>query len=121
MSVGRILLHFFRVALNLFPGGCDPLSMDGKPLIPQTGDTVMFRKIILALSATAALGAAALAPTAASAWGHGHGGHGHHWRGGYGFGFYGPTYIASSPDCYRVRRVVDTAYGPRVRRILVCN
>lgn len=29
----------------------------------------MFRKIILALSATAALGAAALAPTAASAWG----------------------------------------------------
>lgn len=84
----------------------------------------MFRKLVLALSATVALGAAALAPTAASAWGHGHGGGfhgGHHWRGGYGFGFYGPTYIASSPDCYRVRRVVETAYGPRVRRILVCN
>lgn len=79
----------------------------------------MFRKIVLALSATAALGAAALAPTAASAWGHGH--HGHHWRGGYGFGFYGPTYIASSPDCYRVRRVVETPWGPRVRRVLVCN
>jgi hypothetical protein len=79
----------------------------------------MFRKLILALSATAALGAAALAPTAASAWGHGH--HGHHWRGGYGFGFYGPTYIASSPDCYRVRRVVETPWGPRVRRVLVCN
>ena len=76
----------------------------------------MFRKFILALSATAALGAAALAPTAASAWGHGH--HRHH---GGGFGFYGPTYIASQPTCYRVRRVVDTAYGPRVRRILVCN
>lgn len=80
----------------------------------------MFRKLVLALSATAALGAAALAPTAASAWGHGHHG-GHHWRGGYGFGFYGPTYIASSPDCYRVRRVVETPWGPRVRRILVCN
>jgi hypothetical protein len=79
----------------------------------------MFRKIVLALSATAALGAAALAPTAASAWGHGHGGH--HWRGGYGFGFYGPTYIASAPDCYRVRRVIETPYGPRVRRVLVCD
>ena len=80
----------------------------------------MFRKIVLALSATAALAAAALAPTAASAWGHGrHNG----WHGGYGvgFGFYGPSYIAASPDCYRVRRVVDTAYGPRVRRVLVCN
>jgi hypothetical protein len=92
--------------------------MDGSPLIPQTGDTAMFRKLVLALSATAALGAAALAPTAASAWGHGHG---HHWHGGYGFGFYGPTYIASSPDCYRVRRVVETPWGPRVRRVLVCN
>jgi hypothetical protein len=81
----------------------------------------MFRKIVLALSAAAALGAAALAPTAASAWGHGHGGHGHHFRGGYGFGFYGPTYIASSPDCYRVRRVVETPWGPRVRRVLVCG
>lgn len=79
----------------------------------------MFRKLILALSATAALGAAALAPTAASAWGHGH--HGHRWHGGYGFGFYGPTYIASAPACYRVRRVIETPYGPRVRRILVCN
>ena len=83
----------------------------------------MFRKIVLALSATAALGAAALSPTAASAWGHGHhGGHfGHHWRGGYGFGFYGPTYIAAAPDCYRVRRVIETPYGPRVRRVLVCG
>jgi opacity protein-like surface antigen len=79
----------------------------------------MFRKIVLALSATAALAAAALAPTAASAWGHGHGGH--HWRGGYGFGYHGPTYIASSPDCYRVKRVVETPWGPRVRRVLVCG
>ncbi len=79
----------------------------------------MFRKLILALSATAALGAAALAPTSASAWGHGHG-WGHHWHGGYGFGYVGPSYVVS-PNCYRVRRVVDTVYGPRVRRVLVCG
>jgi hypothetical protein len=96
--------------------------MDGKPLIPQTGDTPMFRKLVLALSATAALGAAAFAPTAASAWGHGHhGGWGHHWRGGYGFGFYGPTYVAG-PDCYLVRRQVQFADGSwHWRRFRVCN
>jgi hypothetical protein len=45
----------------------------------------MFRKIALALGATAVIGAAALTPTTASAWHHGHGHHGHHghWRGGY--------------------------------------
>lgn len=79
----------------------------------------MFRKIVLALSAAAALGAAALAPTAASAWGHGH--HGHHWRGGYGFGFYGPSYVAG-PDCYLVKRKVQIADGSwRWRRFTVCN
>jgi hypothetical protein len=78
----------------------------------------MIRKLILALGATAALGAAALAPTSASAWGHGH--HGH-WRGGYGFGFYGPTYIAG-PDCYTVKRQVQFADGSwRWRRFTVCN
>jgi hypothetical protein len=78
----------------------------------------MFRKIVLALSATAALGAAALSPTAASAWGHGHGGH---WRGGYGFGFYGPTYIVG-PNCYLVRRHVQFADGSwHWRRFRVCN
>jgi hypothetical protein len=78
----------------------------------------MIRKLILALGATAALGAAALIPTTASAWGHGH--HGH-WRGGYGFGFYGPSYIAS-PDCYIVRRQVQLADGSwRWRRFTVCN
>lgn len=82
----------------------------------------MIRKLILALGATAVLGAAALSPTAASAWGHGHG-HGH-WFGhgfGHGFGFYGSTYIAAAPDCYVVKRVVETAYGPRVRRVTVCD
>jgi len=80
----------------------------------------MIRKLILALGATAALGAAALAPTTASAWGHGH--HGHHgWSGGYGYGFYGPTYIAG-PDCYVVKRQVQFADGSwRWRRFTVCN
>jgi hypothetical protein len=79
----------------------------------------MIRKFILALSAAATLGAAALAPTAASAWGHGH--HGHHWRHGFGFGFYGPTYVAG-PDCYIVRRQVQFADGSwRWRRFTVCN
>ena len=80
----------------------------------------MIRKLILSLGATAAIGAAALTPTTASAWGHGHGHWGHHWRGGYGLGFYGPTYVAG-PDCYIVRRVIETPYGPRVRRVTVCN
>jgi hypothetical protein len=82
--------------------------------------TPMIRKLVLALGATAALGAAALSPTSASAFGHGHW-HGHHGWYGHGFGFYGPTYIAAAPDCYVVKRVVETAYGPRVRRVTVCD
>ena len=77
----------------------------------------MTRKLTLALAA-AAIGAAALTPTTASAW-YGHGHHGF-WRGGYGFGFYGPTYIAG-PDCYVVKKVVMTDFGPRVRRVTVCD
>lgn len=84
----------------------------------------MFRKLTIALTAAAALGAVALAPTAASAGGGGwHGGHGHHgWHGGHGFriGFYGPRYV-SGPDCYVVKRLVETPYGPRWRRVTVCN
>lgn len=84
----------------------------------------MFRKLVIALGATAALGLAALAPTTASAHpGHGwhghHGHHGHHWRGGFGFGFY-PAYVGGS-DCYVVRRLVRTPYGPRWRRVTVCD
>jgi hypothetical protein len=74
----------------------------------------MFRKLILALGATAALGAAAFAPTAASAHPHGHWGH------GFGFGIYAPTYVAA-PDCYIVRRLVETPYGLRWRRVTVCD
>jgi hypothetical protein len=82
----------------------------------------MFRKLALALGATAVIGAAALTPTTASAWGGHHGHHGH-WHGhgyGFGFGIYAPTYVAG-PDCYIVKRVVDTPFGPRVRRVTVCD
>ena len=79
----------------------------------------MFRKLIIALGATATLAAAALAPTSASAWGwHHH--HGWGWGHGYGFGIYAPTYVAG-PDCYYVKRLVDTTHGTKVRRVLVCD
>lgn len=77
----------------------------------------MFRKLTIALAATAALGAAALAPTAASAFPHHHWHHGWH---GIGIGFYGPGYYAG-PDCYVVKRLVDTPVGPRWRRVTVCD
>jgi hypothetical protein len=81
----------------------------------------MFRKLTLALGATVALAAAALAPTSASAWGwH----HYHGWGHGYGFGIYAPviapTYVAA-PDCYYVKKVIDTPYGLKVRRVAVCG
>jgi hypothetical protein len=76
----------------------------------------MFRKTILALTAAAALGAAALAPTAASA----------HWNGGWGHGhgFWGPRvglYVGPGyyNSCLR-RQWVGTPYGPRLRWINVC-
>jgi len=77
----------------------------------------MFRKIALALGATAVIGAAALTPTTASAHPH----HGH-WHGGYawGIGIVAPTAVLAS-DCYVVKKVVDTPVGPRVRRITVCG
>lgn len=72
----------------------------------------MVRKIVLALTASAALGAAALIPTSASAFG-GHGG----WHGGwYGIGLYpAPVYTG----CV-VRRWVPTPAGPRLRWVNVC-
>jgi hypothetical protein len=81
----------------------------------------MFRKLILAIGATAVVAAAALSPTAASAksWKHHHH-YKHGWHGGYGFGFYGPAYVAG-PRCYLVRRVVFTPYGKRLRRVTVCD
>jgi hypothetical protein len=80
----------------------------------------MFRKLTLALGATVALAAAALAPTSASAWHH----HYHGWGHGYGFGIYAPviapTYVAA-PDCYYVKKVVNTPYGLKVRPVAVCG
>ena len=84
----------------------------------------MFRKTVLAIAATAAIGAAALTPTSASAHWHGGG-----WHGGGGFGhhafwggprFYlgGPAYAAYDP-CLR-RRWVGTPFGPRLRYVNVC-
>lgn len=81
----------------------------------------MFRKIALALGATAVIGAAALTPTTASAWHHHHGYHGH-WRGGFGLGvgIVAPAAIYAS-DCYVVKKIVYTSIGPVVRRVTVCN
>ena len=85
----------------------------------------MFRKLTLALAATATIGAAALAPTSASAWHHHHHRHGH-W--GWGAAALGAGLVTSaiisnayaSPGCVRVKRVVDTPYGPQVRKFWVC-
>jgi hypothetical protein len=78
----------------------------------------MFRKTILAVAATAAIGAAALTPTAASAWGW-HGGW-HGWHGGF---FAGPAIRIVTPsyaDACTVRRWVETPFGPRVRFVNRC-
>lgn len=74
----------------------------------------MLRKIVLALTASAALGAAALVPNSASAFGG-------HWGGGWhgpwlGVGIYpAPVYTG----CV-VRRWVQTPAGPRLRWVNIC-
>jgi len=79
----------------------------------------MFRKIALALGATAVIGAAALTPTTASAWHPHH--HGHwHGHGGITVGLVAPAAVLAS-DCYVVKKIVYTSLGPVVRRITVCN
>jgi hypothetical protein len=81
----------------------------------------MLRKTILALAATAALGAAALAPNSASAWGWHPYWH-PYWHGGWGWSpgvrvyVGGPGYYGG---CY-VRRVFFTPYGPVVRWVNRC-
>jgi hypothetical protein len=78
----------------------------------------MLRKAILALTAGAALGVAALAPTSASAWG---------WHGGYGYGGWGyhPYIRVYAGPVYgyggcTVRRWVYTPYGAVLRWVNVC-
>jgi hypothetical protein len=72
----------------------------------------MFRKTILALAATVAVGAAMLTPTTASAWHHHH-----HHHGLRAFAF-GAAVIAAPvvASCYQYR-LVETRRG--LRRILV--
>ena len=59
----------------------------------------MFRKIALALGATAVIGAAALTPTTASAWHHHH--HHGHWGGGFGLA---SVLLLRLPSCLRLLR-----------------
>jgi len=80
----------------------------------------MLRKLIIVLTATVAIGAAAI-PTSASAYWHGHGGWYGGWRGP-GWGYY-PYAFAPTPyygGCYRNVRV-GTPYGWRWRRVWVCG
>lgn len=78
----------------------------------QAQEIPKIRKTILALSATAALGIAALIPTTASAW------HGHHFRGFGGFGITigGPVY----GSCWQYR-YVETRRGLRRMMVNVCG
>jgi hypothetical protein len=81
----------------------------------------MIRKLTFAMVATAALGAAALAPTSASAHGWGGGWHGgwHHGWGGPGLFVGGPYYGYYGGGCL-VRRWVGTPWGPQIRLVNVC-
>ena len=72
----------------------------------------MFRKTMIALTATAAVGAAVLVPTAASAWHHHH--HHHHGLRAFGFGVAIAAPVVAS--CYEYR-YIETRRG--LRRILV--
>ena len=82
----------------------------------------MIRKSILALTAIAALGTVALAPTSASAWGFKGGFHHHHgfgWGHGFGVGFVGaPTYVTLASECYYVKRITRSGL---VKIIKVCE
>ena len=78
----------------------------------------MLRKIVLAVTAAAALGAAALAPTSASAWGY----HPYWHGGGYWHGWYGPRVVFNGPGyggCM-VREWVPTPGGPVLRWVNRC-
>jgi hypothetical protein len=85
-------------------------------------EMTMLRKTVLALIATASLGAAALVPGTASAGGfHYHGGWHHGWHSGFGVGYYGPNlYVGGVTDGCLQQRVVETRRGPRLRTVNVC-
>jgi|ERR1035437_10375286 hypothetical protein len=104
----------------------------------------MFRKMIIALFAVAAVGL--VSPTMASArgWGHGGGFHGGggfrgagiaagvvglglglatapYAYGGYGYPYGYDSYAYDNGGCYLVRQRVMTPYGWRLRRVQVCD
>jgi hypothetical protein len=74
----------------------------------------MFRKLVLALGATAVIGAAALTPTAASAHWH------HHWFGGR-IVVAAPAIYDAAPECYTVKRVYWKNFVKHVRYVQVCD
>ena len=80
----------------------------------------MIRKIVFAVAATVALGAATLSVSSApaQAWGwHHHHHHGGFWRGGYRF--VGPVGLVSYNTCY-VKRWVSTPLGLKLRWVNIC-
>lgn len=82
----------------------------------------MLRKTILALAASAALGAAVLLPAAASA-APGHGGWHGGWSGGWHAGYVRPGFRVYAGPVYGtcvVRRWIDTPYGPVLRWVNIC-
>jgi len=76
----------------------------------------MLRKTILALAASATLGAAALAPNSASAYWGGYGGWHGGWHRPYVRVYAGPVYYGGC----MVRRWVYTPYGPTLRWVNRC-
>jgi hypothetical protein len=85
---------------------------DAKGASKQTGETAMFRKLVIALGATAVLGAAALAPTSASAF----------WKGNH---WHSRVIVVGTPavydDCYFVKKTHMNKFGiVTVRYIKVC-
>ena len=75
----------------------------------------MLRKTLIALAATAVLGAVALAPTSASAGGffkHHHHHHGFGWGPGFGY----PVYVGG-PDCFFKKKF--TPFGWKLVKVCV--
>ncbi len=82
----------------------------------------MFRKTILALAATAALGIT-LAPTLASArdWDDRHDSWRNRSHSGFSFRFFAPRHYAYAPRCYIKRQWVHTRWGWRRENVRICR
>jgi hypothetical protein len=79
----------------------------------------MFRKMTLALIATAALTFAAAAPASAGGFYHGHHHWGHGWGPAIGVGF-GGVYVDTGLNGCLQQRWVETRRGMRLRTVNVC-